>query len=100
MPRMYEVRQYNISRIIEDKQFDTAKDAYKLLTTEELRDPYCVYENVDKKDNYKFGGFDNKKEFIKRINKIDDEHCPLICIQLRINIDTGSTKILDYWFEL
>lgn len=99
MSRIYEVRQYNVSRIIENEQFDTAKEAYKLLTNEELKDPHCVYENVGKKDNYKFGGFYYKKELIKRIENIDHENCPLICIQIRINVVTNSTKILDYWFE-
>lgn len=51
MPKIYEVRQYNALRIIKNKQFNTAKEAYKLLINEELIDPHCVYENINKKDD-------------------------------------------------
>jgi hypothetical protein len=102
MPKIYEIEQYNAYRIIKDEQFDTAKEAYKLLTKKELIDPHCVYENIDKKDNYKFKGFYNKNEWMKKIEVIeviDDEYVPLICVKIRINVDTGLKKILDYWFE-
>lgn len=97
MPKIYEVRQYNAFRIIK-QQFNTAKDAYKLLTNEELIDPHCVYENISKKDDYKSGGYDDKIEWMNKIEKTDED-IPLICIKIRINTDTGSKKILDYWFE-
>jgi hypothetical protein len=96
MSRTYEVRQYNASRIIEQKQFSTAKDAYKLLTKKELKDPYCVYENISKKDDYKAEAFNDKTEWIKKMN---DEDCPLICVIIRYNMEKRTKKILDYWFE-
>ncbi len=99
MPKIYEVRQYNALRIIKNQQFNTAKEAYKLLTNEELIDPHCVYENISKKDDYKAGGFNDKIEWMNKIDKMDDEYVPLICVKIRINIDTGLKKILDYWFE-
>lgn len=98
MPKIYEIKQYNAVRIIKN-QFDTAKEAYKLLTKKELMDPYCVYENIGKKDDYKFGGFDDKIEWMKKIEVMNDEYIPLICVKIRINTDTGLKKILDYWFE-
>jgi len=98
MPKIYEVRQYNAFRIIKQK-FNTAKEAYKLLTNEELIDPYCVYEKISKKDDYKAGGFNDKIEWMNKIEKMDDEYIPLICVKIRINVDTGLKKILDYWFE-
>jgi hypothetical protein len=98
MTKIYEVRQYNAFRIIKQK-FNTAKEAYKLLTNEELIEPYCVYENISKKDDYKFGGFNDIIEWMNKIEKMDDEYVPLICVKIRINIDTGLKKILDYWFE-
>lgn len=49
----YEVRQYDISKNIDIiKYVDTPKEVYKLLTYEELLNPYCVYENLSKKDKY------------------------------------------------
>lgn len=96
---IYEIKQYNACRIIKDEQFNTAKEAYQLLTKKELMDPYCIYENIGKKDNYKFGGFDNKNEWMKKIEVIDDEDVPLICVKIRINTNTKLKKILDYWFE-
>jgi hypothetical protein len=98
MPKIYEVRQYNAFRIIKNQQFNTAKEGYKLLN-EELIDPHCVYENISKKDDYKTGGFNDKIEWMNKIDKMDDEYVPLICVKIRINIDTGLKKILDYWFE-
>jgi len=99
MPKIYEVRQYNAHIIIKNQQFNTAKEAYKLLTNEELIDLHCVYENISKKDDYKAGGFNDKIEWMNKIDKMDDEYVPLICVKIRINIDTGLKKILDYWFE-
>jgi DnaJ-class molecular chaperone len=97
------VRQYNASRIIEHEEFDTAEEAYELLTKKELKDPYCIYENISKKDDYKFGGFDDKMEWIKKIKDMNEDenndNIPLICVKVRINIETRSKKILDYWFE-
>jgi hypothetical protein len=99
MPKIYEVRQYNALKIIK-QQFNTAKEAYKLLTNEELIDPHCVYENISKKDDYKAGGFNDKIEWMNKIDKMDSEYIPLICVKIRINTaDTGLKKILDYWFE-
>lgn len=99
MPKIYEVRQYNAHKIIKNQQFNTAKEAYKLLTNEELIDPHCVYENISKKDDYKADGFNDKIEWMNKIDKMDDEYIPFICVKIRINIDTGLKKILDYWFE-
>jgi hypothetical protein len=96
MSHIYEVRQYNASRIIKKEQFNTAKDTYELLTRKELEDPHCVYENISKKDDYKDGEFDDKTEWMRKMN---DEDFPLICVIIRINVKTRSKKILDYWFE-
>lgn len=93
MISLYEVRQYDISKIIDViKYLDTEKDVYNLLTREELCDPYCVYENLSKKDKYI--GI-SKDELMRRIGK----EILLVCVRIKINIETKKEKILDYWFE-
>lgn len=92
MSSTYEVRQYNISKIIEFVgYYDTPKEVYKLLTREELRDPHCVYENLSKKDKYI--GVD----VCDLIERIDEEL--FVCIKVKINVETKKEKIVNYWFE-
>jgi len=102
---MYEVKIYNISKMCDTREFTTPKEAYKLLTIEEINDPHCVYENIDKSDNYNYG---HSKEdvlelrFLNLLTKdikgeeCDDDENSEIFLGIKIN---KKGKISDYWFE-
>jgi hypothetical protein len=101
----YEVRQYDISKMINIIEYvNTPKEVYKLLTREELLNPHCVYENLTKKDKYIGIDIDCIIERIKRMNEdeedeTDETNETFLCVKVKINIKTKKEKILDYWFE-
>lgn len=93
----YEVRQYDISKMIDIiKCVDTPKEVYNLLTYEELINPHCIYENLTKKDKYV--GIDINC-IIERMKMMDKDEETFLCVKVKINIKTKKEKIVDYWFE-
>lgn len=106
----YEVRIYKITNMCEQNKFITAKEAFELLSEEELKTPYCVYENLSKNDNYNYG---HTKEdilelrFLSMLTKINDEEEKddeddyeiFVGVKLKINVKKCKQKIVDYWFE-
>lgn len=109
MASTFEVRIYDISRLVDQNQrFSTAKEAFELLTVEELNEPHCVYENLNRKDNYNYGH--GKEDIIQlrylgMLSRIEDEEYDedsdkiFIGIKVRINKNERIVKIVDYWFE-
>ena len=99
----YEVRQYDISKMIDIIEYvNTPKEVYKLLTREELLNPHCVYENLTKKDKYIGIDIGYIIERIKRMDKDEEDkedEETFLCVKVKINIKTKKEKILDYWFE-
>lgn len=109
MSMRYQVRIYDISRLVDDNQmFTTAREAYELLTKEELKNPHCIYLNLSKKDNYNYG---HSKEdilqlrYLSMLSRIEgeeyDEDIDKIFLGIKCKvIDTEKIlKIVDYWFE-
>jgi hypothetical protein len=99
----YEVRQYDISKMIGIIEYvNTPKEVYKLLTREELLNPHCVYENLTKKDKYIGIDIGYIIERIKRMDEDkkdeEDNNKAFLCIKVKIN-KRKKEKIVDYWFE-
>ena len=113
MPLTYEVRIYNISRIFNEckDNFSQPYEAYKLLTREEMKNPYCVYENLSKEDSYNYGHSKDDildLQMLRMITKDlndeiieedEEEEGIFVGVKVIINLKNKMEKIVDCWFE-